>query len=167
VAWRDAAIDDLLNTEIEGEYNRPQMGGARAGAAGTMLAEQRQQPVGSTMADSKEPRQTYAANFIKGDWDKAVYLDSVHADNLVSVVLALGAEVWTMRRRMMVLEKVMGNDKVAAAIESYVPSKEEGLAWDTARDEFIERTFSALTRTTANLPTTPPTGVVPPFGSKG
>lgn len=118
------------------------------------------------MADTKQARQTHAADFIKGDWDKAVYLDSVHADNLMTVVLALGAEFWTMRRRMMVLEKVMGNDKIAAAIESYVPSKEEGLAWDKARDEFIERSFAALTRPTAKLPTAPPTGVVPPLDKR-
>lgn len=118
------------------------------------------------MADGKEARQTYAADFIKGDWDKAVYLDSAHSDNLMSVVLALGAEFWTMRRRMMVLEKVLGNDKIAAAIESYVPSKEEGLAWDKSRDEFIERTFSVLTRPTAALPTTPPTEIVPPLGKR-
>jgi len=112
------------------------------------------------MAETKH--EAHAVPFIKGDWDKAVYLDNPHTDNLMSTVLALGAEVWTMRRRMMVLEKLLEEKGVSPeAVESYVPSKELGLAWDEKRDEFITRSFSALTRTTAKLPTTPPTGLVP------
>ena len=112
------------------------------------------------MADAKH--ETHAVDFIKGDWDKAVYLDSPHSDNLMTVVLALGAEFWTMRRRLMVVEKVLEEKGVAAfVVESYVPSTELGLAWDKQRDDFIERVYSALTRTTAKLPSTPPTGLVP------
>lgn len=113
------------------------------------------------MAETKK-HETYAADFIKGDWDKAVYLDNPHTDNLMTVVLALGAEYWTMRRRLMVVEKILEEKGVAAAtVESYVPSPELGLAWDKQRDQFIERVYSALTRPTAKLPTTPPTGLVP------
>ena len=112
------------------------------------------------MAETKH--EPHAVPFIKGDWDKAVYTDNPHTDNLMTVVLALGAEVWTVRRRMMVLEKVLEEKGVSPeVVESYVPSKELGLAWDQQRDEFISRTYSALTRMTAKLPSTPPTGLVP------
>ena len=39
------------------------------------------------MADTKSNRQTYTADFIKGDFEKAVYLDSVHSDNLMTAFL--------------------------------------------------------------------------------
>jgi hypothetical protein len=119
------------------------------------------------MADTKA-RPTYAADFIKGDWDKAVYLDNPHTDNLMTVVLALGAEFWTMRRRLMVVEKFLETKSVAerAAIEAFVPSTEEGLAWDKERDEFIARVFSALTRPTAKLASAPPTARVPVLDKK-
>ena len=101
-----------------------------------------------------DPRPTYAAPFIKGDWDKAVYLDSVHADNLMTAFLSLGAEFWAMRRRMMVLEKFLGEKRVVslAALEAYEPTAQEKVAWDADRDDYISRVYSVLTRETAPLP---------------
>ena len=46
------------------------------------------------MAEIKKEHQTYATDYVKGDWDKAVYLDNPHTDNLMSAVLNLGAEFW-------------------------------------------------------------------------
>ena len=72
-----------------------------------------------SMATDSDPK-TYAAAYIKGDWDKAVYLDSVHSDNLMTAFLNLGAEFWTLRRRMLVLEKFMAEKRVIdpAAVEA-------------------------------------------------
>ena len=50
------------------------------------------------MADAPKDRPTYAAPFIKGDWDKAVYLDNPHTDNLMTAFVGLGAEHWSLRR---------------------------------------------------------------------
>ena len=49
------------------------------------------------MADTKSKRQNYTADFFKGDFEKAVYLDSVHSDNLMTAFLGLGAEHWALR----------------------------------------------------------------------
>ena len=64
------------------------------------------------MADTKTDRPTYAADYIKGDFEQAVYLDDVHSDNLMTAFLGLGAEHWALRRRVMVLEKFMAENKV-------------------------------------------------------
>ena len=105
-----------------------------------------------------DPKPTYAAPFIKGDWDKAVYLDSPHTDNLMTAFLSLGAEFWAMRRRMMVLEKFLGEKRVVnlAAIEAYNPTPEEKATWEAERDDYIKRVFSVLTRETAAVGGAPP-----------
>jgi hypothetical protein len=103
------------------------------------------------MADSnKGDRPTYAAKFIHGDWDKAVYLDNAHVDNLMTAYLTMGAELWTVRRRMMVLEQFLAEKKVVdfARLEAYDPPEAVKTAWDAERDDFIQRMFAVLTRET-------------------
>ncbi len=115
------------------------------------------------MADTPKDRPTYAAPFIKGDWDKAVYLDNPHTDNLMTAFVGLGAEHWSLRRRVMVLEHLLSQSKSLdlAKVESYEPTPEQKIAWEAERDDFIRRTFSVLTRETVAQATIP-TGKVPP-----
>jgi hypothetical protein len=115
------------------------------------------------MADTKTDRPTYAADYIKGDFEQAVYLDDVHSDNLMTAFLGLGAEHWALRRRVMVLEKFMAENKVIdpALVEAYDPTPEEKIAWEAERDDFIERTFSVLTRVTTDIAGPVPTKQVP------
>jgi hypothetical protein len=89
-----------------------------------------------------------ATDFVKSDYDKAIILDSVHADNLMSAVLNLSAELWVVRRRMLISEKLAGQKVYAtgAAIDAYVPTPQEKIAWEHERDVFIDRTLSVLTR---------------------
>jgi hypothetical protein len=104
-----------------------------------------------SMATDKKDRPTYATDYIKGDWDKAVYLDNPHSDNLMTAFLNLGAEHWALKRRVMVLEKLIAEKKVIdpAAVEAYEPTEAERAAWTAERDDFIQRTFAVLTRETA------------------
>ncbi len=115
------------------------------------------------MADNRSDRPTFAADYIKGDFEKAVYLDSVHSDNLMTAFLGLGAEHWALRRRVMVLEKFMAERKVIdpAEVEAYDPTPEEKVAWEAERDDFIERVFSVLTRETTEVAGVVPTEKVP------
>jgi hypothetical protein len=117
------------------------------------------------MANTTAGRPTYTADYVKSDFEKAVFLDSPHTDNLMAALLSLGAEFWTMRRRMMVLEKFMEKGRVAdpAAVEAYTPTAEEKIAWDKERDDFISRVFGVLTRETAHVGGPPPTALVPPL----
>ena len=119
------------------------------------------------MADVKIDRSTYAADFIKGDWDKATYINDPHVDSLVAVVVSLATELWGMRRRQMVVETLLakGNLVSAAAIESYEPNEAERAAWTAERDDTIERIFTALTRVGARTTGKPPQqGMVPKLG---
>jgi hypothetical protein len=98
------------------------------------------------MADKDKP--TYAAEYVKGDWNNAVFLDSVHADSLTSVVLSLGTELWMTRRRLLVLEKLLEKKNLVARTETeaYEPTAAEQVAWDAERDDFISRIFDVLNR---------------------
>lgn len=117
------------------------------------------------MADKKKDRQTYATDYIKGDWDKVVYLDSPHTDNLMSAVLNLGAEFWALKRRQLVVERLLDQKGTIsrATVEAFNPSDEDKVAWQAERDDFIERTFSVLTRVTDKTYNSAPTKKVPPL----
>ena len=117
------------------------------------------------MADTKKDRQTYATDYIKGDWDKAVYLDNPHTDNLMSAVLNLGAEFWALKRRQLVVEKLLDQKGTVsrATVEAFNPSEEDKAAWQAERDDFIERTFSVLTRVADKSYNITPTAKVPPL----
>jgi hypothetical protein len=107
-----------------------------------------------TKKDAKG-RETHAVDFIKGDWDKAVYLDNPHVDNLMSAFMQLGAEFWSLKRRQLVVESLLDRKKVVTrtTIESYDPTEAETAAWGMERDDFINRVFSVLTRVTDKRPT--------------
>ena len=117
------------------------------------------------MAEAKKDRQTYATDFIKGDWDKAVYLDNPHTDNLMSAMLNLGAEFWAMKRRQLVVETLLSQKGTIdrATIEAYNPTEQERVAWTAERDDFIERTFSVLTRVAEKVGEKMPAAKVPPL----
>jgi hypothetical protein len=117
------------------------------------------------MADAKIDRSNYTTDFIKGDWDKATYLDNPHVDSLVAVVLNLGTELWAVRRRQMVVESLLAKSNLisTAAIESYEPNEVEKAAWSAERDDTIERVYAVLTRVGVRTSGKPPQGQVPPL----
>jgi len=97
------------------------------------------------MADTKFNRPTYAAKAIPSDINNAVFLGNPVLDNLVSVVIALGGELWATKRRMKVMEAVMAKKGITSdMLEKYVPTAEEAAAWEKDRDRFIELTFGPL-----------------------
>jgi len=91
---------------------------------------------------------TFATDFIKADDEDAVMLGDPILDNMMTALISLGAEVWTNRRRVKVLERVLEDKGVTAQmIEAYMPTDDENMAWQKERDAFIKRTFGALSRT--------------------
>lgn len=104
------------------------------------------------MADGKKTdRETYASDFIKGDTDSAVFLGNPHIDNLMTVVIALGAEIWSDRQRLRIVEKLMEKKgKVTAEmVEQYLPSEEEKAAWQAEREQMVKRVYAVLSRDTS------------------
>ena len=117
------------------------------------------------MADAKKDRPNYAVDFVKGDWDKVVYTDNPHIDNLMDALIGLGAEVWALKRRSLIVEKFLAEKHVAlkAEIDAYVPNDQERAAWAHERDDFVDRIYSVLTRVTKSTGGGVPTAKIPPI----
>jgi hypothetical protein len=94
------------------------------------------------------PRETYASDFIKSDVDTAVMTGNVHIDNLMTVVIALGAEIWAGQQRTRIIEALLETKgKVTRKmIESYVPTDAEKAAWDAEREGMVKRVYSVFGR---------------------
>jgi len=105
------------------------------------------------MIPSSSERPTHAAEYIKGDWDKSVFLGNPHVDNLMTALLGLGGEYWALQRRLMVVEKLLATrcGIEPSEIESYQPDEDDQRLWERKRDDFIERVFSVLVRPTADV----------------
>ena len=97
------------------------------------------------MAETKFNRPTFAVKAIPSDVNNASFLGNPVLDNLVSVVVALGTEVWATKRRMKVMESLLVKKGITPdMIEKYVPSADEAAAWEKDRNRFIVMTFNAL-----------------------
>lgn len=97
------------------------------------------------MADPKFNRPTHAVKAIPSDVNNVTFLNNPVLDNLVSVVIAMGSEVWATKRRIRVMEAVMAKKGITTEmIEKYVLTEEENKAMEQERDRFIEATFGAL-----------------------
>jgi hypothetical protein len=101
------------------------------------------------MADEKK-RLGAETDFIKHDADNMVLLGNPHIDNLMSMMIALGAEVWTGQQRVKVIEKLLSTKgKVTTAmIEQYVPTEDDVATWEAERKAMVDRVFSVMTRNT-------------------
>ena len=75
-----------------------------------------------------------------------------HSAFRISRQIALGAEVWSNRRRMKVVEALLEEKGITnAMIEQYMPTAEQEAEWQKDRDRFIDLTYSPLLRE-GNLP---------------
>jgi hypothetical protein len=95
-------------------------------------------------------RPTYAAAAIRADISSAVFLGNPHLDNLLTIVVALGAEIWESRQRMLIMERLLEtHGKVTEEmIEQYVPSEAEIELWEAKKAAMTERVYSVLARDT-------------------
>ncbi len=99
------------------------------------------------MTAKKYDRPTYTVDYFKADTHRAHFFDNVMIDNLITAVVALGAEVWTNRQRQEILEALLEEKGVSAEmIEAYMPSEEQREKWKQDRDAFVARTMHVLAR---------------------
>jgi hypothetical protein len=93
-------------------------------------------------------RKSVVGDAIKAHTDKMAFLPDPVVDNLVTVVLELGAQIWTDRKRIRTLEALLVQHGVttADAVETFTFPIEQDEAWRKERDEFIQTTFGALQR---------------------
>ena len=95
----------------------------------------------------KADRPDYASDFIPSDVKRGVFLGNPVLDNMMASMIALGTEMWSMRRRMKVLEAVLEEKGITKEmVEQYVPTAEQEAAWQKDRDRFIDLTYSPLLR---------------------
>ncbi|MDG2243757.1 MAG: hypothetical protein P8L66_09710 [Rhodospirillaceae bacterium] len=101
------------------------------------------------MADSNTKRKSYTADFIKSDTDEAVFLGNPLMDDMMTSIIALGAEVWANRRRTRIIELLMEKEGAVTRemIEAYVPNEDEEAEMRKERDAFIQLTYGHIART--------------------
>ena len=97
------------------------------------------------MATPDPKRPTYAAEAIPSDVKNGLFLGNTALDNVVSCMIAMGAEMWSTKRRLHVMEAVMAKNGITPAmIEKYVPTEAERVAWEADRDRFVDLTLGPL-----------------------
>ncbi len=100
-------------------------------------------------------RPTHVTDFFATDVDKVKFYDDQMTDNIVTAILTLGSEIWTNRRRTLVLERLLEEKGVTRdMIESYMPSDEDVAEWRTERDRFVTALMNPLMREASLPPTT-------------
>jgi hypothetical protein len=100
------------------------------------------------MADGGDRAKGHTADFIPKEAEKFVFLDNEVLDSLVSTVLELSAEVWTLKRRALFTEALLDQKGVLTKhdIETYAPSDEENAQWQAQRDRFVKRVYGSFAR---------------------
>ena len=95
--------------------------------------------------DISPDRETYARDPIPFDFDDAVFLGNPALDNVVSVVIALGAELWATKARQLALESLLAKKGVSSEdVSLFIPTKEQEARLTVERDRFIELTLAPL-----------------------
>ena len=99
------------------------------------------------MADSKAKRAEYTTDFVKADIGNVSFLGNVHIDNIVTALIAMGAEIWTDRRRIRTLESLLAQKGVTTdMVEQYVPTAAEETAWKKEREVLVDRLYGQFAR---------------------
>jgi hypothetical protein len=77
-----------------------------------------------------------------------VYFEQPVLDNLLETMMELAAEVWTIRDRQAVMEKVLAEKGIdaAALIEMHVPAAEELAERKALREAFVARLLAGFLR---------------------
>lgn len=91
-------------------------------------------------------------DFVKHDSENMVLLGNAHIDNLMHMVVALGAEMWTGQQRVKIMETLLTkHGKVTTEmIEQYVPTEEEQAQWDAERKAMVDRVYSVMAKNTTD-----------------
>ena len=83
-----------------------------------------------------------------GARQRVAFFDRDGTDQLLSIVLELATELWTIRERLFVLEAVSAaqGQPMAEAIEAYRPTPEQAAELARMRKEMIDNMFRTLGR---------------------
>ncbi len=100
------------------------------------------------MSEAEAGQKSHTVDFIPKDAENFVFLENQVLDSLVSSVLELSAEVWTLKRRSLFTEALLDAKGVVTKhdIETYSPSAEETAEWAARRDQFVKRVYAPFGR---------------------
>lgn len=108
-----------------------------------------------TSPELQTDRPTHATDFFATDVDKVKFYEDAMTDNIVTAILTLGSEIWTNRRRTLILERLLEEKGVSREmIENYMPSDEDVAEWQVERDRFVAALMNPLMRDASLPPTT-------------
>ena len=100
-----------------------------------------------TTPDLQTDLPTHAVDFFKTDVDKVRFYDDPMTDNILTSILALSTEMWSNRRRTMVLERLLEEKGVTREmVEGYMPTEEDVAEWQVERDRFVAMVMGPLAR---------------------
>ena len=96
-------------------------------------------------SSKKEQRETYVSPPVPYDFGAMELLGNPALDNVVTCMIAMGAEMWATKRRLSALEAILEENGIpASSVSSFVPSKEQEAEWQAERDRFIELAMAPL-----------------------
>jgi hypothetical protein len=100
------------------------------------------------MSQADEKPTSHTVDFIPKGAENFVFLDNQVLDSLVSSVLELSAEVWTLKRRSLFTEALLEAKGMVTKndIETYSPSVDENREWAAQRDRFVARVYGSFSR---------------------
>lgn len=100
------------------------------------------------MTQNDTERAMHATPAIPADVDGARFLADPVSDQLVRVVMELGAALWVERRRTRMLERVLVDAGVVApdAVEQWVNAPDDAAADREELDQWLRRVFGPLTK---------------------
>ena len=91
----------------------------------------------------KTDRKTYAAEFVKADYDRAVFMGHPLMDSMFTSITALAMNVWTIQRRMRIVEILLEKNGAVTRemIEKYQPTEEEAAKLHAERSLFVAEIY--------------------------
>ena len=94
----------------------------------------------STLRDALE---THTHEYVKADYDRAVFHSDPMIDSLFTALTALSSNVWTVQRRLRIMEILLEKhgSVTREMMEQYVPSEEEAARMKEERDEFVAEIY--------------------------
>ena len=97
------------------------------------------------MADSnlRDALEDYTHDYVKADYDRAVFHGNPMIDSLFTALTALSSHVWTVQRRLRIVELLLEkNDSITREmIEQYLPTAAEAEQLKAERDEFVAEIY--------------------------
>ena len=99
------------------------------------------------MPEVKSNRPTHTVDFIPAQDGRTVsFMGNPVLDNLMHTVVALGAELWAVKRRGKIVEALLAQKKQVTpeAIEAYVPTPAQQKAWEEERDAMVKATYGSF-----------------------